>query len=33
MGLYDVKDVRNITENARKLVEREFSLDNANLIL
>ena len=31
--LFDVKAVRRITENARKLVEREFSLDNANLIL
>jgi glycosyltransferase involved in cell wall biosynthesis len=31
--LFDVESVRRITENARKLVEREFSLDNANLIL
>ncbi len=31
--LFDVKAVRRITENARKLVEREFSLDKANLIL
>jgi len=31
--LFDMKNVRRITENARKLVEQEFSLDKVNLIL
>lgn len=31
--LFDMNNVKRITENARKLVEQEFSLDKVNLIL